>query len=171
MRVLFVIIAVVFGGAIWLATAASDANDRVARLDGTNAALRSEVARLREETARFEQLDPSELEPASAALSTFFNRAVEAGEALGVGIRVESRNNMLGQTSLTFEDSPDGLVGISVCRLNVRASIEGEEAVPLLAMMEEEIAELPVTVQAVNVRRSGADFGLVMEVDVYGRTP
>ena len=171
MRVFYVIIAVFVVAALWLGSLASDANDRVVRLDGNIAALREEVARLRQEADRFEQLTPSSLEPANAALSTFFIRAVEAGEALGVGVRVESRNLMMGQAALTFEDSPGALVGVSVCRLNVRASIEGEEAVPLLAMMEEEIQDLPVSVQSVTVRRTGSDFALLMEVDVYGRTP
>lgn len=150
----------------WLGLEANDAYDAAAAARGANVELEAELARLELDRARLDRLEPNPLRFNTEALSIFYSRVLEAGEVLGAGVRVQSRDSDMGMTALVFQDQGQG---VGVCRVTLQAAIEGEDAIPVLAMFEEELAELPVTVRAVTAKRVSADIGLTMDVDIFGR--
>lgn len=166
MPVIYSIAFILMLASAWLGVEASDAYDAAAAARSTNVELEAELVQLESDRARLEQLEPTPLRFNAEALSTFYSRVLEAGEVVGVGVRVQSRDSDMGMTSLIFQDQGQG---VGVCRVTLQAAIEGEDAIPVLAMFEEELAELPVTVRAVTAKRVSADIGLTMDVDIFGR--
>jgi len=98
------------------------------------------------------------------ALAEFFTRTVEAGEVLGAGVRIEPREAM--HRTLTFVDIKPG---VRRCSLTLRAGLEASGAAPILAMFEEELADLPVSVRKVSARTVNDVVSVSMDVDVFGR--
>lgn len=170
MKTHFAIIAVLGALAIWMGVSASDAREMWVAIEGNNRLVEQELAQLKEKRAALEGVAPGALRNAPDALSHFYSRMLEAGEVLGAHVRIEARTADFGRVGLQFEDPGNGMVGLAVCRLRLQAAIEGDEAIPVLAMMEEQLAELPVAVRTVTARRSGRDLALAMEVDIFGRT-
>ncbi len=166
MPVIYSIAAVLLMASAWLGLEANDAYDAAAAAVGANAVLEADLAQLELDRAKFEQLEPGALRFNPEALSVFYSRVLEAGEVLGAGVRVQSRDADMGMTALVFQDQGQG---VGVCRVTLQAAIEGDDATPVLAMFEEELSELPVTVRAVTAKRVSADIGLTMEVDIFGR--
>ncbi|MHB8872385.1 MAG: hypothetical protein ACYC8T_01740 [Myxococcaceae bacterium] len=167
MRLLYLFIVISLGAAMWLGLSASDAYDAAAAARASNETLRSELQGLAGEVAALEQVEPSPLRYSDDALSEFFSRTVEAGEVLGAGVRVEPGEAALGSTTMVFSEFRQG---IQVCQVTLQAAMEGDQAPAILAMFEEELADLPVAVRKLTARKVGRDVAVTMNVDVLGRT-
>ena len=89
---------------------------------------------------------------------------------LGAAVHVEARGAEFGQAALQFEDPSGGEVGLQVCRARLTIAMEGDDAISIMSMVEEELQDLPVTVTSVTARRAGGDFTLLVDVDIFGRT-
>lgn len=170
MPVLYLISVVLVLGSTWVGLSASDAYDQYVAASVTNASLQQELEVIQQRRAQLEAAKPGPLRPSAEALSVFFSRMVEAGEVVGAGVRVEPRGAEFGQQTLQFEDPGGGEVGINVCRARLQAAMEGDDTIPVMSMVEEEMQDMPVTVVSVLARRSGRDFALTVDVDIFGRT-
>jgi hypothetical protein len=169
MRALYVIsiVALLLGALAGMS--ALDARDATLAAEANNAALRAETQKLEAEGALLRKLDPWPLLYSADALSELFSRTVEAGEVLGAGVRIESRNAMGGiMAPMTFTDFRQG---VQVCPVTLSAAMEGEQAPAILAMFEEELGNLPAAVRRVTARKVNRDVALSMDIDVFGRTP
>ncbi len=166
MPLIYAVTLILMALSAWLGVEASDAYDAAEAAQGVNLTLEGELQQLALDRARFDHLVPGPLRFNADALSDFYSRVMEAGEVLGAGVRVQSRDADTGMTALVFQDQGQG---VGVCRVTLHAAIEGDDATPVLAMFEEELAELPVTVRTVAARRVSADIGLTMDVDIFGR--
>jgi hypothetical protein len=168
MPLLYVIslILVVSGG--WLGLSASDAYSQYVATENSNAQLQQEIEGLKARNVELQNMAPGPVRPSVEALSVFYSRMLEAGEVLGAAVRIESRGVDVGQNTLLFEDPGGGEVGLQVCRARLSAAMEGDDSIPIMSMMEEELQDLPVTVTAVTARRSGGDLTLLVDVDVFG---
>lgn len=157
--------------ATWLGLSTMDAHTEWQMALRNNENLESEIQTLQTKKAELKAMPPSPLHSTPEELSVFVSRMLEAGEVLGAALRVESRSSLSGQTALTFETPPGNEVGLQVCRARINATLEGDDALPILSMLEEEMADMPVTVTSVTGRRNGSEMTLNVDVDVYGRIP
>lgn len=170
MPVLYVISAVLVLATTWMGMSASESYDQYVAAENANAALQQELETLQQRRAELEASRPGPLRPAAEALSVFYARMLEAGEVLGAAVRVEPRGAEFGQQVLQFEDPGGGEVGLQVCRARLFAAMEGDDTIPVMSMVEEELQDLPVTVTSVMARRAGGDIALSVDVDIFGRT-
>ena len=168
MRMLYVIAALALGAAVVLGIFANDAREAAARIRSNNDALQEEIGTLMAEAARLEQVDPAPLRFSADALSEFVTRTVEAGEVLGAGVRVQPRDASMGVQAMSFQHFREGL---QVCPVTLQAGLEAHGAAAILAMFEEELADLPVAVRKINARSMTDAVVLTMDVDVFGRSP
>jgi len=166
MRLYYILALLLLGSATFLGMLANDARESAARVESRNASLRVELASLGSEIDAMERLAPSPLRFSGDALAEFFTRTVEAGEVLGAGVRIEPRDT--GGRTLAFVNFKQGL---KRCGLTLRAGLEASGAAPILAMFEEELADLPVTVRKVTARVVNDVVTVSMDVDVFGRSP
>ena len=131
-----------------------------------NDALLAELRPLEQEVAVIRKAEPAPLRYAADAVSEFFSRTVEAGEVLGAGVRIEPREASMGTTGMTYSDYK---YGVRVCQVSLSAGLEAQGAGAILAMFEEELADLPVTVRKTSARLMGTSVSVSMEIDVFGR--
>jgi hypothetical protein len=143
-------------------------HEEAAALEVENAQVRARVEQLRADLAEVQAVE--ELAPVKymdQALSTFVTSSVEAGEILGAGVRVGSRTAMSG-----------GPIHFPAAELKYQlrvASVELEATSPLntapavLALIEEELRTLPVTIRHARAERMHEIVRLKLEVDVFGR--
>jgi len=164
MRVYYIVAFLALAGAVFFGMLASDAYEQAARARATNASISQDLSRLGAEAAPREELAPEPLRCSDDALAEFFTRTVEAGEVLGAGVRIEPREAM--HRTLTFVDIKPG---VRRCSLTLRAGLEASGAAPILAMFEEELADLPVSVRKVSARTVNDVVSVSMDVDVFGR--
>ena len=125
-----------------------------------------ELTPLEAEVAMIRKVEPAPLKYADDALSEFFSRTVEAGEVLGAGVRVEPRGAAMGTRDMIFNEFKQG---VRVCQVSLSAGLETEGAAAILAMFEEELADLPVTVRKASAKVVGDTVSLSMDIDVFGR--
>lgn len=164
MKVLYILSALAVVGGIFLGMEANDAWDATERARMTNQQLNLELANLEAEVVAMQKLEPSPLRYADDALSEFFTRTVEAGEVLGAGVRIEPRE--MNMRAINFREFRQG---VKVAQVTLRAGLETSGAAPILAMFEEELADLPVAVRSASARSMNDVVTLTMEVDVFGR--
>lgn len=164
MKVIYILSALAVVGGIYLGMEANDAWEATASARMTNEALVLELANLESEVARMQQLEPSPLRFADDALSEFFTRTVEAGEVLGAGVRVEPRE--MNARAISFREFRQG---VKLAQVTLRAGLEASGAAPILAMFEEELADLPVAVRSASARNMNDVVTVTMDVDVFGR--
>ena len=153
-------------GSILLGMFADDNRTLALRVRGRNDALLAELQPLEVEVGAMRKAEPAPLKYAADALSEFFSRTVEAGEVLGAGVRVEPREAAMGVRSMAFVDFRQG---VRVCPVSLQAGLEAEGAAAILAMFEEELGDLPVTVRKVSARLVGDSVSVSMDIDVFGR--
>jgi hypothetical protein len=165
MRIFYVLSLLVVAGAIFLGMVAQDNWDAAKATRARNDRMVAELKQRNEEVQRLEGLEPAPLRFADDALAEFFTRTVEAGEVLGAGVRVQPRNEVSGR-SMTFTEHRQG---VKMCQVTLQAGLEVQGAAPILAMFEEELADLPVTVRKITARNQRDTIALTMEVDVFGR--
>lgn len=166
MRSLYVFAVLFVLGAFGLVVMASDEWDEKARLEGRNGALQQQLDDLVAESAALERAEPFPLKFSKDALSELFTRAVEAGEVLGAGVRVEARGANFGGQEMQFTEFKSG---VQRCEVTVQASMERDGAGAVLTMLEEELAELPVSVRKTKIRVMETAVSVSMDVDVFGR--
>jgi hypothetical protein len=171
MRVLYVICAVLVTGSLWVGLMANDAYKALTRAEVMNARIQKEYEDVQAQRAELEKAGAGPLLASPEALSVFYSRLLEAGEVLGAAVRIEPRNAAFGAQVLTFEDPGGGEVGLQVCRARLQAAMQGDDTIPVLSMVEEELQDLPVTVTGVEARLSGGDIALTVDVDIFGRVP
>ena len=166
MRVMNILSVLAVVGSLVLGYFAYDAYEATSRARRRNATLSDEVAQLSADVQAKRATDPAPLKFADDAISEFFSRTVEAGEVLGAGDRVEPRNSGYGGGTLRFEDF---LPGVKMSPVTLSAGVEASGAAAILAMFEEELADLPVTVRKVTARNMTDVVVLSIDVDVFGR--
>lgn len=164
-NVLYILAAVCLAGAAFLGLDASDTHDATVAERAQNAGLQNEVQQLQTEKAQLESVEPFPLRFSQDALSEFFSRSLEDGEVLGAGVRMEPRGNT-GSNVYTFAPLRDG---VETCPVTIRAAMEGAQAPAILALFEEDLAALPVTVKKVKADIFGKNVSVIMDVDVFGR--
>jgi len=164
MRIYYVVGFLALVGAVLLGMYANDTWEETGRIRARNEAMRAELASLAAEVGTLENLEPSPLRFADDALDEFFTRTVEAGEVLGAGVRIEPQG--MAARNLVFSDFRQG---VRRCPVTLRAGLESSGAAPILAMFEEELADLPVAVRKVSARSINDVVTLSMDVDVFGR--
>ncbi len=167
MRLLYLFSLLALGLTAWLGVGANDAREATMAARAQNAVMRAELRRLEDEVATMEKIEPMPMRFSDDAMSEFFSRTVEAGEVLGAGVRIEPRDAALGARTMAFVDFRNG---VRVCPTKLQAAMEGDQAPAVLAMFEEELADLPVAVRKIAARKAGRDVSVTMEVDVFGRT-
>lgn len=166
MRVLYVL-ALVFGlGALGLAKMASDQWADVSSTRVVNDSLRDQIVQLDASVRAARQRDPWPLQYADLAMSQFFTRTVEAGEVLGAGVRIKPRNEMLGVKAVSFVEH---VPGVKRSEVTLHAGLELEGAPAILAMLEEELADMQLIVRKVTARASTDALAVTMDIDVLGR--
>jgi len=170
MPLLYVISVLLVFATGWLGMTASDSYDQYVSTQSLNTQLAQDIESLKQRHAELRTLSPGPLHPSPQALSVFYSRMLEAGEVLGAAVHVEARGAEFGQAALQFEDPGGGEVGLQVCRARVTIGMEGDDSIPIMSMVEEELQDLPVTVTSVTARRAGGDFTLLVDVDIFGRT-
>ena len=168
MRLLYVFSAIAVALALWLGVSANDAREAMNNARANNEVLRTELAGLATEVAAMQKVEPSPLRFSDDALATFFSRTIEAGEVLGAGVRVEARDSALSARPMSFGEFRQGVL---VCPVRLQVAMEGENAPATLSMFEEELADLPIAVRKLTARVSGPEVALLMDIDVFGRTP
>ncbi|MGI5861207.1 MAG: hypothetical protein ACOX6T_04010 [Myxococcales bacterium] len=166
MRVLNILSVLALFAAFAMGYLANEARVNASRANSRNGTLEAEVNRLRGEVQSKRDADPAPLKFAEDAISEFFSRTVEAGEVLGAGVRVEPRNASTSSKALTFQPF---LPGVQMSAVTLSAGLEASGAAAIVAMLEEELADLPVTVRKVTARNSTDVVILAMDVDVFGR--
>lgn len=165
-RFLYLVSLLALGGSILLGMLADDDRTAGARVRSRNEALLAELKPLELEVAQMRRAEPAPLKYADDALSEFFSRTVEAGEVLGAGVRVEPRGAEMGVRGMIFNEYRQG---VRVCQVTLQAGLEAEGAGAILAMFEEELADLPVTVRKASAKLVGDTVSVSMDVDVFGR--
>jgi len=165
MKVLYLLSFIAALGATLLGVYADDSWQQAKSVRSQNESLRAEMQPLEAELHLIQKAEPWPLKFAEDAISEFFSRTVEAGEVLGAGVRVEQRDGG-GQRTLNFQDFK---AGVRMCPVTLQAGLEREGAAAILAMFEEELADLPVTVRKVDARLMGEAVTVSIDVDVFGR--
>jgi hypothetical protein len=165
-KILYLISLFALAGSIVLGMLADDNRTQGMRMASRNQALMDELTPLEAEVAAIRRVEPAPLKFADDALSEFFSRTVEAGEVLGAGVRVEPRGASMGSRDMIFNEFKQG---VRVCQVSLSAGLEAEGAAAILAMFEEELADLPVTVRRASAKVMGESVSLSMDVDVFGR--
>ena len=166
MRALYVFAVLFFVGAIGLGVKGNDEWEEAERLEARNRGLEADFNALQTEAGSLERAEPFPLRFKEDALSELFSRAIEAGEVLGAGVRVEPRNASMGVQEMAFVEFK---AGVQRAEVTLQAGLEREGAAAILTMLEEELAELPVSVLKTRVRLVGQAVSVSMDVDVFGR--
>ncbi|MGC4120218.1 MAG: hypothetical protein QM765_37680 [Myxococcales bacterium] len=164
-KILYIVSLLALGTSILFGMLADDNRTQAQRMASRNQALMEELKPLEAEVAMIRKVEPAPLKFADDALSEFFSRTVEAGEVLGAGVRVEPRGSM-GSRDMIFNEFKQG---VRVCQVSLSAGLEAEGAAAILAMFEEELADLPVTVRKASAKLMGDSVSLSMDIDVFGR--
>ena len=164
MRGFYIVAFLALVGAVFLGMQANDTWEETGRVKARNDAMRADLKALADEVGTMEKLEPSPLRFADDALDEFFTRTVEAGEVLGAGVRIEPQG--MSTRSLVFVEFRQG---VRRCPVTLRAGLEASGAAPILAMFEEELADLPVAVRKVSARSINDVVTISMDVDVFGR--
>lgn len=157
--------------AAWLGLSAWDAYDEWDLANRNVQNIERELETLKARKAELLKASESPVPVAAKALSTYFSRMLEAGEVLGAGVRIEARQAASLQTPLVFEAPTGPEVGLQVCRTKLHAQFEGADVFPIVAMLEDELKDLPITVTSISAKQSGGDLALAFDVDVFGRNP
>jgi len=157
--------------AMWMGLSANDAHTEWRLAERNAQALQEDIQTLKMRKASLEAMPPGPIWPSPQALSKYFARMVEAGEVLGAYVRIESRAFASTQAPLVFEPMSAQEVGVQVCRTKLNTTFEGVDSLPLMAMLEDELSDLPVTVTSIIARQNGGDVALSFDVDVFGRAP
>lgn len=165
-KILYLFSLFALGGSILLGMFADEARTQGQRAASRNQSLMEELKPLEAEVAMIRKVEPAPLKFADDALSEFFSRTVEAGEVLGAGVRVEPRGGSMGSRDMQFLEFKQG---VRVCQVALSAGLETEGAAAILAMFEEELADLPVTVRKASAKVMGESVSLSMDIDVFGR--
>ena len=143
---------------------AFDRFDAQATAQAETAELDRKLAQLELDRARLVQTPVTlQVKFMPEALSDFFSRSVEAGEVLGIGVRIENRDAAAPQPQ--FHELKHGLF---VAPVAIQASTDLAAAPALISMLEEELASLPVSVSAVKARLQADSVMVRMDVDVFG---
>jgi hypothetical protein len=164
MRILYYLSLCFVLGALAFGYFANDARDKRDRALRSIDATRGQLRQLQQETAAMQELDPWPLRFGPDALAEFFTRTVEAGEVLGAGVRIQARDNYSGV--LHFSEHRQG---VQMCPVTLQAGLAADGAAAVLAMFEEELADLPVAVRKITARTMSDTFVITMDVDVFGR--
>lgn len=165
MRSLYVFAVLFVLGSVGLLVLSDEEWTQKGQFEGNNVILQQQLDELTAEAAGLERLEPFPLKYKQDALSELFTRAVEAGEVLGAGVRLESRG-FSGMGELRFVEFKSG---VQKCEVTVQASMEKEGAAAILTMLEEELGELPVSVRKTKVRVMDSVVSVSMDVDLFGR--
>jgi|GEM_PF-5975668 len=166
MRSLYVMTVVFVLGSLGLGMLAKDEWEEADRLEARNRGLQVDFDALSAESGSLDRAEPFPLRFKEDALSELFSRAIEAGEVLGAGVRVEPRNASMGVQEMQFVEFK---AGVQRCEVTLQAGLEREGAGAILTMLEEELGELPVSVRKTRVRLVGQAVSVSMDVDVFGR--
>ena len=166
MRLLYLLSVIALGCAAWLGVSANDSFDSAASARSNNETLRADGEKLVAEAKSLVGLQPSPLLYENDALSEFVHSTLEAGEVLGAGVRVEPRDEQTGNTQMTFAPLHEG---VDRCQVTIEAAMDGAEAPAVLAMIEDEMSNLPVTVTKIAAHKESSDMAVSMDVDVFGR--
>ncbi|MEN9797002.1 MAG: hypothetical protein RL653_698 [Pseudomonadota bacterium] len=165
MRSLYVFAVLFVLGSVGLLVLADEEWSQKGQFEGNNVILQQQLDELTVEAAGLERLEPFPLKFKQDTLSDLFTRAVEAGEVLGAGVRLEARGfgNMGEMRFVEFKS------GVQKCEVTVQASMEKEGAAAILTMLEEELGELPASVRKTKVRVMDSVVSVSMDVDLFGR--
>jgi hypothetical protein len=156
-------------GAVALAIFAQDEWERAQTLAEEANRLRAEIDDLGSERVALSKIHGSRpVKPAAEALSELVNRAVEVGEVLGAGLRVELRNadGSVSTTASHFAEVRHGLKSASVA-LETAADLESAPA--LFSLLEDELGALPVVIRKAVANVVAGTVALRLEVEVFGR--
>jgi hypothetical protein len=165
MRSLYVFAVLFVLGSVGLLVLADEEWTQKGQFEGNNVLLQQQLDELTAEAAGLERLEPFPLKYKQDALSELFTRAVEAGEVLGAGVRLESRG-FGGAAEMRFVEFKSG---VQKCEVSVQASMEKEGAAAILTMLEEELGDMPVSIRKTKVRVMESVVSVSMDVDLFGR--
>lgn len=168
MKVFYIVAAVLVAASVWIIAEANELYDLVVFQRGANETLRSETQSLEAEAATLASTPPWPLRFSDDALSELFSRAIEAGEVLGAGVRIEPRDTYVSGPRLTFAPFRQG---IQMAPVTAQIAMRGTEAPALLAIFEEELRELQIAVRKLSARQAGNDVAVSIDIDVFGRAP
>jgi hypothetical protein len=163
MRILYALAVGMVLASGWLAWSIQEVWEEAKRTRDANEALQARVHALDAELAEVRGwTELAKPKYAVEAISDFYSRSIEAGEVLGVGVRIETPQGPASE----FTDLKYGLM---VTRATIKAAAPIAGAAALFSMLEEEIAELPVAVRAAEAQIHDDSVALQLEVDVFGR--
>lgn len=167
MRALNILTLLLLAGTGLLGVQAYDQSEEAATQAAANDSAAGEIALLAAEAQAMERVEETTpLKFAEDALAEFYIRALEAGEVLGAGVRIEARDAASAGGAPQFNPFKHGL---RVAHAAVQAAAEADEAPAIFSLIEEEIAAMPVAVRRAAVRMVGDTATLRLEVDVFGR--